>query len=362
MTLAPLERKLAWGQESFDVHAWLRELRQNLGQELPDGLQEVVDPTAVVESYARGDIAVECYVRIGSSLLGIHTRNLRIDLQLAGVHGSNSANDAVPRLRDLIPGVVGSEPDGLDRLVFVRVGKLLQGRKAMPRYSPFPMNVRLSFPDPGDIPAMNTGEIPCQGRVENLPTRTNREIDALASSGFQGVGGRLAPADECPGHMVQGAVEVVGHVAEHQAPAYGYRTDGGDLDREAVELRVILLASREGGISLGLYERGLDLSLELVGLRQRPSALEPRAPKQRLVGHALSSIHVREGAGDANHAEGYADPDRYAGRVRRQPRQASRSPEAAPEGVRPSGGKQAQGVGGTSPHRRAPGGRPPGGG
>jgi hypothetical protein len=76
--------------ELHEFFPWQRKVLEGGRHELADGLEERWEPHSIVYSYARGDLALQCDIRVGSGLLHIDTRNLGVYVKRAGVHDSHT--------------------------------------------------------------------------------------------------------------------------------------------------------------------------------------------------------------------------------------------------------------------------------
>src|ERR1039458_4128251 len=178
----------------------------------------------------------------------------------------------------------------------------------------------------------------CLRRVPQLPDlistvpslRTNGRLTLLVpvigrEAGTNGEGSGLVagphPIVHCERHdqVVKGATGIVDAVSEQCWEGWGKRSSNA---KEEVFANAIRIGLGDHTQRVGLVP-GAEFYLEAFQMFNCPRKLGIDAG---VIGHPLSSTHAREGAGDANHAEGYADPNAYAGGVRRQSRQASQVP------------------------------------
>jgi hypothetical protein len=131
--------------------------------------------------------------------------------------------------------------------------------------------------------------------------------------------------DEVAGEVIQSAVQVVDTVAElgEKRVRHGVR-----MDRVIRVLECTFFHFGFKAVQSDLTYRS-EFDVESLLMALCPPHLEVygmqigRLRPLVMVGHAVSSTNARQGAGDANHTEGYADPNTYAGGVRRQSREAS---------------------------------------
>lgn len=161
----------------------------------------------------------------------------------------------------------------------------------------------------------------CDRGVRMLYGVADGELDA-DSIAFRG---GSPDTDQLIGGVVEGRAVVADDVSNEKRPlAWSW---GEELKGHQGEpfLGILLPFARDDGVGVGVSPFP-DFWAESVEIVVTPLQLR-KSRGQTWQGHALSSTHAREGAGNANHAEGYADPNAYAGGVRANLAKLLKSPK-----------------------------------
>jgi hypothetical protein len=245
----------------------------------PDSVERVLDPQAVLKSYAVGAVEAHYHVRIRPNLSTKDTHDFCVRLKTRQV-GSDETSCQFDALHYEVSCVEDGHveiayvlgEDRFDFSVFVPTYESIEQGQRM-QLAPFEPVVRLEVLDDCPMAGFDAGQSAVDLPFGIVDVSTDDELRDVPSFEF----GSRTPADQIVSKVVESGAEVSEDITDDEAPFDGRAVNVIDDEGEAIRVTVEFLPPSIQLFAVGVSHPCCDVMLEGVHVFLRPVELVPTA-------------------------------------------------------------------------------------